>query len=141
MDILDIITGRAGMTFTGRYFEELPGGVEGKTVDGPAYFDYEYVDLTEWRYQKLLGNVITTDSANETVKTRSPLKFRPNAHVALQDGKIYLITSITIDKTQNKQAGAFALAPVGAEKVIRLMEVEDIYGIGGSPDPYGEPQE
>lgn len=135
MDILDIITGRAGMTYTGRYFKELPGGeVANVTINGAEYFDYEHIDVTEWRYQKLLANLVTCDNATETIKTRSPISFQPNTHVALQNGKVYLITSTTLDNTKEKQAGLFSNYLVGAEKVLRLLEVDDIYGIGGAPD-------
>lgn len=133
MDILDIITGRAGMTFTGRYYVKLPAIDSHITVNGAKSFDYEYVNVTEWHYQRLLGNIVDTDRATETVKTRSPIRFRPNSHIALQDGKVYLISSVTEDKTKDKQAGSFSLAPMGTDKVIRLIEVDDIYGIGGAP--------
>ena len=134
MDLLDIITGKAGMTYTGRYYAQLPDACNFVTSNGADYFDYEYIDVTEWRYQRILGNIIATDRATETIKTRSPIKFRPNSYIALQDGKVYLVSSTTEDRTLNKQAGAFALTPLGADKIIRLIEVEDIYGIGGAPD-------
>ena len=130
MDILDIITGRGGMTYTGRYYKELPAVEE--AAKKPQLFDYEYVDVSEVRYQKLLANIITNDSATETVKTTSAIRFEPNTHVVLQDGKMYLITSVTVDKSKSKQAGAFAISPVGAEKVVRLFEVEDVWNIGGA---------
>jgi hypothetical protein len=91
------------------------------------------VDVTEWRYQQLIGNLIVTDAANTTIKTRTSIKFTPNTHVALQDGNLYLITSITEDpRSVPKEAARIMVVPVGLEKVIRLRQVDDPWGIGGA---------
>ena len=99
----------------------------------PMIFDYEAVDVTEWRYQQLIGNLIVTDAANTTVKTRSSVKFAPNTYVALQDGNLYLITSVTEDpRSVPKEAARIMVFPVGLEKVLRLKQIDDPWGIGGA---------
>lgn len=133
MDFLDILQGRYEQTYNGRYYKKLPTPAIDASEAAPQPFDYEHVDVTEWRYQQLIGNLIVTDAANTTIKTRTSIKFTPNTHVALQDGNLYLITSITEDpRSVPKEAARIMVVPVGLEKVIRLRQVDDPWGIGGA---------
>ena len=135
MDLLDILEGRYNQTFAGRYYSKLPTPKTNVSQPGPAYFDYSHVDPTEYHYTQLLGNLLLTDAANCTIKTKSPIDFAINKHVALQDGKLYLVCSITVDNARSaKEAARLRIFPVGTEKVLRLKEVEDPWGIGGLSD-------
>lgn len=133
MDLLDILEGRYEHTFAGRYYAKIPSARTNVTQAGPEYFDYSHVDPTEYHYTQLLGNLITTDAASCTVKTKTPIEFAVNKHVALQDGRLYLITSVTVDYSKSqKEAARVRIFPVGTEKVLRLREVEDPWGLGGN---------
>ena len=134
MDILDILEGRFDKTFTGRYYKKLPSASTAKTGESFFYFDYQMVDPYSYQYVKLIGNIVATDAANLTVKTKSSEISRQSVgkHVALQDGRLYLITSVTEDfRTASAEAARLIVVPTGADKIIRLKEVDDPFGIGG----------
>lgn len=138
MNYIDVIAGRANETFSGgRYYAELPlsnnefsAGVQESAA--PLKFTYEYVNPTERRYASVLGNIISQDGADTTVKTRAPHEFVPNGYVALRDGFLYQIRSVTTDTTDiPKQAARILLLPRGTAKILRLLKVDDPWGIGG----------
>lgn len=138
MNYIDVIAGRAQETYSGgRYYKEMPTSsipeaADGVATAGPQRFNYEYVDVTEWRYSRLLGNVIGTDGADTTVKTRAPIDFKPNGYVALRDGNLYQIRSCTLDTTEgSKMAARILLMPRGTARILRLLKVPDPFGIGG----------
>lgn len=138
MNYIDIISGRANETFSGgRYYAELPlpnnefsAGVQ--ESGAPLKFTYEYVNPDERRYTSVLANVISQDGADTTVKTRAPHEFMPNSYVTLRDGKLYQIRSVVIDTTDiPKQAARILLLPRGTAKILRLLRIDDPWGIGG----------
>lgn len=138
MNYIDIISGRAGETFTGgRYYAELPildAPSPGEPIPdiSPKSFTYEYVNPDERRYTSVLANVISQDGADTTVKTRAPHEFMPNSYVTLRDGKLYQIRSVVIDTTDiPKQAARILLLPRGTAKILRLLRIDDPWGIGG----------
>lgn len=132
MNFIDILVGRANETYTGaRYYSKLPSSDLSVLVT-PESFSYEYVNPTEYRYSRILGNVITTDGADTTVKTRAPISFAPNGYVTLKDGNLYLISSVTVDTSDTpKQAARILLIPRGTAKILRLIKTADPWGIGG----------
>lgn len=131
MNWLDILAGKGNQRYNGRYYKELP---ENRTISAPPeLFSYEFADVRTREYKSLLGNLIDTDSATLTISTRSSVKFQVNSHIALQDGFLYLITSVTENPNSVSQdAARFSIFPKGIEKVIRLIQVEDIWKIGGA---------
>lgn len=138
MNYIDLIAGRANETFSGgRYYPEMPTsdypwGEDFDTDNAPKQFSYEFVNPNERRYTSVLGNVITTDGADTTIKTRKPIDFKPNAYVALRDGNLYQIRSVTLDTTDiQKQAARILLLPRGTARILRLLKVDDPFGIGG----------
>lgn len=138
MNYIDLIAGRANETFSGgRYYPEEPTSASPFDADfqaenAPKQFTYEYINPTERRYTSVLGNVITNDGADTTIKTRKPIDFKPNAYVALRDGNLYQIRSVTVDTTDiPKQAARILLMPRGTARILRLLKVDDPWGIGG----------
>lgn len=135
MDLLDILEGRYNQTYTGRYYAKLPTPSLLATGAAPVYFDYEIVDPYSYQYTRLLGNIIDTDSASVTIMTRSSDISRSavNKHIALQDGRLYLVTSVTEDpRSISREAARLMIVPRNVDKILRLKEVEDPWGIGGA---------
>lgn len=138
MNFLDILTGRAAQTYTGaRYYRTIPTAVYPSEADSESsasyeLFEYEYVDLTQRRYTKVFGNVITSEAAQTGIMTKSNIDFEPNAYVALKDGFLYQIMEVGEDvRNVSKEAARYLLTPVGVEKILRLNRVVDAWGIAG----------
>ena len=135
MDILDILEGRFEQTFTGKYYKKLPSPSLAQTQDSFFHCDYQMIDPYSYQYVRLIGNIVATDAANLTIKTRSPDITRDavGKHMALQDGRLYLITSVTEDfRAVPPEAARLMIIPIGADKILRLKEVDDPFGIGGN---------
>ena len=138
MDFLDICNGRYNQTHTGRYFKQLPHNAY--VPDGEGIYDidattavdvdYEYVDPTSWHYKTLLSNLIETEAANATIKTREPIKYSAKSYFLLDNGRLCRILSVTEDTASAQREAARLLPiPVGTEYVIRLVEVENPWGL------------
>lgn len=119
MDLIDILTGKADSTCTGKYFE-------GKLGENGVTFEYEYLDPRSKSYRMLFGNLAGSQAWSATIKTNARIDFKVGAHVKLQDGKIYEINSVDTDmQSAEKQAYRYFAFPAGVYKVIRLNEVDD----------------
>ena len=138
MDFLDICMGKYFQTHTGRYFEHLPQVLpDGIQSDEDLYklessrdLDYEYVDPTEWHYKTLLTNLTESEMASATIKTNTDLKFKVKSFVLLDSGRLCQILSVTEDTAAaQREAARLMPIPVGTEYVIRLLEVENPWGI------------
>ena len=138
MNFLDILAGRAAQTYTGaRYYKTLPTATyptEEGAESSSLYevFEYEYVDLTQRRFAKIFGNVVTTEAAQTGIMTKANIDFEPNAYVALRDGHLYQITEVGEDaRNVSKEAARILLSPIGTEKILRLNRIADPWGIAG----------
>ena len=130
MDYIDILQGRFMNTYAGKFYKNLPNPSGHATFASGIFFDYQYVDTTTWHYQQLLSNVIDKESASVTVKTRENLDYSPGSCVSLQDGRLYLILSVTQDMSSaEKEAARIFPIPVGTEWVLRLVERENVWGL------------
>ncbi len=135
MDFLDIAEGNADALYSGRYYEKLPNYSQGKTTPAPMVYDYEIINPAERRYQNIVGNLISLDGTDIAVKTKSPIRFMPDKHVALQDGCLYLITAALDDmKSVSKEAARVSIIPIGVAQILFLKKVDDPWGIGGLYD-------
>lgn len=138
MDFLDICRGKFFQTHTGRFYEQLPTILpNGVTAPEDLYrlvtgvdVDYEYVDPTEWHYKTLLSNLTETEAASATIKTTEPLKYNPRAFFLLDNGRLCQMLSVTEDTAAaQREAARLMPVPVGTEYVIRLLEIENPWGI------------
>ena len=119
MDLIDILTGKADSTCTGKYFE-------GKLGENGVTFEYEYLDPRSKSYRMLFGNLAGSQAWSATIKTNARIDFKVGAHVKLQDGKTYEINGVDTDmQSAEKQAYRYFAFPAGVYKVIRLSEVDD----------------
>jgi hypothetical protein len=135
MDFLDFAEGNADALFSGRYYEMLPNFKQGVTNPAPMPFDYEIINPAERRYQNIVGNLITLSGTNIAVKTKTPIQFMPDKHVALQDGHLYLIGAVLDDLSSvPKEAAKVSIIPVGVAQILFLQMVDDPWGIGGLYD-------
>lgn len=124
-DLLDVMRGRAQMTFTGSYYKRLPEEPE----NGAQLFDYEPVDPTEWRYRKLFGNLINSDGATCSIKTNDDLGGRTEEYMVLQDDKLYKILSVTKDyRSASAETFRYLKDVPQTEYVYRLIEVDNPWG-------------
>lgn len=119
MDLIDILTGKADSTCTGKYFE-------GKLGENGVTFEYEYLDPRSKSYRMLFGNLAGSQAWSATIKTNARIDFKVGAHIKLQDGKMYEINGVDTDmQSAEKQAYRYFAFPAGVYKVIRLSEVDD----------------
>ncbi len=137
MDFLDVLNGRYDKTHTGRYFERLPEAISYPTSITELYglavgedVDYEFIDPTEWRYKTLLGNLKEARSATTTIKTRDVKEYKNNAYILLDTGRLCEIISVIEDvSSATSEAARLFPIPIGTEYVLRLVEVENPWGL------------
>ncbi len=128
-DLLDLLHGKVNYTFTGVHYSRRPDTPD---QEGGGIFDYEYVDPTEWHYQKLFGNLINNDGATTTIKTNDDLdiKVSQKQYVILQDEKLYRIISVMKDyQSESKQTFRFLKEAPEIDYIIRLVEVDNPWEI------------
>lgn len=99
--------------------------------DNPGIdFDFEFVDPTQWRYKQLLQNLTDDNMASATIKTNTPLEYKPKSYIMLDNGRLCQMLSITEDtNAASREAALLFPVPVGTEYVIRLIEIENPWGI------------
>lgn len=137
MDFLDILNGRYDSTHAGRYFERLPSTVAYPSTIEEVYaleegqdFDYEIVDPMTSRYKMLISNLSDSEAADETIKTRDERAYEAKKHILLDDGRLMMITSVVVDATAaQKEAARLMAVPIGTEYILRLIEVENPWGL------------
>ena len=136
MDLLDVMTGRFFQTFSGRYYPKLPPAGAVKTLSDASdvvdarYFDYEVIDPETYNYRQLLQNLIDKDGAELTIKTGAANDYRIGGYVALSNGNLYTILSITRDvRAASKQAAEFMPIPIGTEYILRLASYVNPRGL------------
>ena len=137
MDFLDILEGRYYKTHTGRYFERLPGTVTYPTSIEQIYnlvegqdFDYDIVDPAAWRYKQIIGNLEDSTAADATIKSCEALEWKVKGYVVLDTGRLMLITQVIEDVgAAQREAARLMPIPVGTEYVLRLVEVENPWGL------------
>lgn len=133
MDFLDIAMGHYNQTHTGKYYEEIPDvfyktiGFDSTEYQIPAIpFDYEYVDNTTWAYKQLISNLTELNGAVTSIKTREQLKWKVGSFVALMDGRLCVIKSVSQDRNAaNKESARLLPIPLGTEYILHLVEYEN----------------
>ncbi len=124
-DLLSLLQGKGDKTLTGSYYADIP--LKHTSVSQP--FDYEILEPSSRAYQMLIGN-IEGHSNIIAIKTNDPYNYQPKEHIVLQDGKLYVIESIREDISKaSKEAFRNFKEIVGVEYILRLIEVENPYGL------------
>lgn len=125
-DLLDLYIGKFNQTAQASYYAKMPNN----HTDNGITFDYEYVDRTAYRYQKLFSNVTVNNAASTSIKTRDSLDYKINGYVVLNDGKMYVISAVMKDYSPvSKQAFRGLGAVAGCEYVLDLIEKGNPWGL------------
>jgi hypothetical protein len=126
MDFLDFLTIKDEEVLTGTYYNRRPKTIE----DVGISFQYDIVDEKDETYSKLLDAIETT-KALQTIKTNDLCGFKVKSYVITQTGELWQITGIVkrVVKPENKQALRVLKTTVETEYVIRLIEVENPWGL------------
>lgn len=125
-DILNILNPRQKFPLTGKYFSERPDSPDG----GGEEFNYEYVEPYTKTWRTLFGN-IQAGAGETAIRTDDQLQFKEGKGiVVLEDGTAYLVVQKMTDyQSAPKQAHRVLPVPVGTEHVLRLIEVEEPWGV------------
>ena len=133
MDYIDLMRGKFYQLECGKYYIKLPTSSQTERQDPDTVgipFDYETLDPTEWHYKQLLQNLIDAQAATATIKTTDRLEWRNNGYIVAMDGRLYRIISVTEDvRAASREARALFAVPVGTEYVIRLVEIDNPWGV------------
>lgn len=124
-DILDLLAPRAQFSLTGKYYEERPDSPD----IGAQEFNYEYVDPFSQSYRRLFANI--QGSGGETaIRTNDQLNYKINGIIITQDGRAFKIIQCETDyQSVPKQAFRYLPVPVGTEFVLRLVKMDNPWGI------------
>lgn len=138
MDFLDIVNGRFYHTQTGGFYKRLPQvkaqytaeDLNGMSETERVPFDYETVNMQEWRYQQLIRNLVDVDASTVVIKARIDVGFAVGTHVTLWQGGLYRITNVVRDTSQVSKEAFYVLPiPLGTEYILTLTEVENTWGL------------
>lgn len=127
MDWLDVAKPSKEYTATATYYED---DIDDPSIGGQS-FRYNYVDPLSKTYRMLFENIQSTDGEGEcTIATVDKLPFSLGAYVKTQDGKYYQIKQALTDFSDApKQALRILPIPVGTRYVIRMVRVDNPWGI------------
>jgi predicted phosphatase len=125
LDFLDIINGKIDKTLEGTWYQKNQPSPQ----DAGQPFDYEIIDPKSRSYQMLIGNLSGTGNVL-VIKTNDPYEWKEKTFVALQDERLYIIESIREDlENVNKEAFRLLKDVIGIEYILRLIEVDNPYGL------------
>lgn len=124
-DILDVIAPRQRFTATASYYEDCINGPDVGTIK----FNYEYINPYSTTYRRLFAN-IQGDAGEVAIRTNDGLNYKINGIVITQDGKAFKIIQVEKDyQSANKQAMRILGTPVSTEYVLRLVSVDNPWGL------------
>lgn len=124
-DILDIMNPKQKFTATANYFAEPLNGPE----VGAKQFNYEYVNPFSNSYRRLFANIQGT-AGEVAIRTDEQLQFKINGIIKTQDGRTFKIIQVETDyQAANKQVMRLLGTPVSTEYVLRLVAVDEPWGI------------
>ena len=126
MDFLDLLAVSDDEVLSGTYYNRRPKTTEDVGVD----FKYDIVDEKNESYSKVLDAIETVKSI-QTIKTNDECGFKIKGYVVTQTGEMWQITSIVkrLIKPENKQALRVLKKTIETEYVLRLIEVENPWGL------------
>lgn len=125
-DILDLLNPKTKFPCTGKYYKDRPISAE----DGAEQFNYCYESRYSNAYKRLFSNVQGADGQT-AIRTDDQCKFEVNSFIVTQDGKLFKILQAETDyQSASHQAMRLFGTPVSTEYVLRLIEVDNPWGIG-----------
>ena len=125
-DALDILNPRSRFTAEGTFWTERPDSL----IEGGQKFNYEYVDPFSKTYRRLYGNIQSFNTGETAIRTNDLLPFKVGAFVMTAEGTLFAITQAAKDfQSASKQALRLLGTPLGTEYVLRLVNVENAWGV------------
>lgn len=126
MDALDFLKPRAKFTSIGKYWDERPES----STKGGKLFNYEWVDPSSRTYRRLFANIQTFDAGESAIRTNEALRYKIGGYVMTQDGQLFRILQCATDySAAPKQAFQLIDIPVGTEYVLRIVSVDNRWGV------------
>ena len=124
-DALDLLNPHSKFTAEGKFFINRP-----ETMGGGESFCYEYVNPYSATYRRLFSNV-QGESGEVAIRTNDAIEPVVNkSYILLSDGKLYKVAQVEVDyQAAPKQSMRMIGVPVGTELVIRLLRVENPWGV------------
>ena len=124
-DILDLLNPKTTFTATATYYPEPFNGPD----VGAQQFNYEYVNPFSNTYKRLFANIQGV-AGEVAIRTDDQIKFKINGIVITQDRQAFKIIQIEKDyQAANKQVMRIFGTPVSTQYVIRLVSVDNPWGI------------
>lgn len=124
MDFLDLMAIKDNETFNGKYYKDRPQ----TPLDTAQLFKYEVIDPNDKTYSRILNN-LEADNATHAIKTNNLCGFEINGYVITHEGYLWQISSVTVLPSKNKQAYRYLTHAVGTEYLLRLIRVENPWGL------------
>lgn len=129
MDFLDMINPRDDFFFTGFYYERMP-----KTQDdGREVFNYRHINPYSRTFAMMMS-AVQNDEQVTAIKTHDDLKWRTKGYVSTQNGQMWIIDQVIMDEQipGYEQSARITKTPASTEYILRLVRVENPWGIGES---------
>lgn len=125
-DILDLLNPKSKFTSTGKYYKERPLSPD----LGTEHFNYSYESRYSNTYRRLFANVQGIEGQT-VIRTDDQCHFKVHGFIITQDGKAFEILQAEKDyQAASQQALRLFGTPVSTEYVLRLMEIDNPWGIG-----------
>lgn len=125
-DILDLLNPKSKFPNTGKYYKERPLSPD----DGAEQFNYGYESRYSNTFRRLFANVQGIEGQT-VIRTDDQCSFKVRGFIVTQDGKAFEILQAEKDyQAAQQQAMRLFGTPVSTEYVLRLMEIDNPWGIG-----------
>ena len=125
-DILNLLNPKPQYPATGKYYKERPISPD----DGAESFNYGYVSTYSNTYRRLFGNM-QGNEGQTVIRTDDQCNFAVHGFIITQDGKAFEILQVETDRqAAPPQAMRLFSTPVSTEYVIRLIAIDNPWGIG-----------
>ena len=124
-DILDILNPKTRFTATANYYPEPVNCTEVVALQ----FNYEYVNSFSNTYRRLFANIQGV-AGEVAIRTDDQIAYEINGIVITQDSQAFKIIQVEKDyQAANKQAMRVLGTPISTEYVLRLVSVDNPWGI------------
>lgn len=133
MSLLDILHNKHEDVFNGQIWKDLPfleGGGWISTTENPQFFDYEVVNERDSNYANLL-NTLEAPETLMTIKTSDKVEVDINYYITTQDGALWQVKGVVTKyyEEKSKQTLRFLRQAIDEAKIMRLIKIENPYGI------------
>lgn len=124
-DALDVLNPKSRFTSEAIFYADRP------EVDGGGiHFNYEYVNPYSTTYRRLFANIQGEDGS-VAIRTNDAIKPVVNkSYILLASGQLFKVLQVEVDyQAAQKQAMRLLGTPLSAELVLRLIAVDNVWGV------------